>query len=354
MEYLLNGAPVRAESLSGASGALTMRISIAQGDEAYAAFYEHYALTMTVTLDGAKCKNLVAQDATIANSGEDRLLTYTILPSPEESYTITADVTDFSMPDIQINAVPLGMDVDIDTSQIDDQLSALQSGISQLDSGSSQVAGGAAQLQSGATTLAEGTDALVLGAQAFSAGLDETKAGSAQLAAASAQIVAAMEGFASHTGGADVSIAQLRNACEKLLAAVDALDDLLSGAGGDFGDISSAASTYVASCEQIASTISEMGFSSSDISLLETLLSRSSQSADVRNYLSAEIGALRRVLDNASAISGQLDALSACAQENLANANALAAQVSGLTAGISDARDQLDGMRVAGGDPCAA
>lgn len=345
VEYLLDGAPVRAESLSGASGALTMRVSIAQGNEAYAAFYEHYALTMTVTLDGAKCKNLVEQDATIANSGEDRLLTYTILPSPEETYVVTADVTDFSMPDIQINAVPLGMDVEIDTSGIDGKLSDLQSGISQLDSGSAQVAGGAAQLQSGATTLSEGTDALVIGAQEFSAGLDEAKTGSAQLAASSAQIVAAMEGFASQTGGADVSIAQLRDACEKLLAAVDALDGLLDGVGGDFGDISSAAAAYVESSGQIASTISEMGFSSSDISLLETLLGRSSQSADVTNYLSAEIGALRRVLDSASAINGQLEALSTSAQENLSRANALAAQAAGLTSGISDAREQLATIR---------
>lgn len=345
VEYLLDGAPARSEALSGASGALEIHFSIGQGSEAYADFYEHYALTMTITLDGEKCKDLVAESATIANSGTDRLLTYTILPSPEETYIITADVTDFSMPDIQINAVPLGMDVDIDTSEISDQISALQSGISQLDSGSAQVADGAAQLQSGTTTLAEGSDALVTGAQEFSAGLDEAKAGSSQLALASSQITAAIDGFDAQTGDADISIAQLRSACEKLLAVVDTLESQLDKIDGNFGGITADAASYAESSEQIVSAISQMEFSDADISILNTLLSRSSQSADVSNYLSAEISALRRILDNASAVNGQLDALGGYAQTNLSRANELSAQISGMNFGMEDARTRLAEVR---------
>ena len=287
----------------------------------------------------------MAESATIANSGTDRLLTYTILPSPDDTYIITANVTDFSMPDIQINAVPLGMDVDIDTSEISDQISNLQSGISQLDSGSAQVADGAVKLQSGTMTLSEGTDALVAGAQEFSAGLDEAKAGSSQLASASAQIIAAIDGFGSQTEGADISIAQLRSGCEKLLAVVDTLEGHLDKIDENFGDISAAAVSYADASKQIVTAISQMEFSDSDISLLNTLLSRSSQSADVSSYLSAEISALRRVLDNASAINGQLDALSSYAQTNLSKANDLSAQFSGMTSGITDARTRLAEVR---------
>lgn len=112
-------------------------------------------------------KKLVAEGVTFANSGTDRLLTYTILPSPGERYVTTADVTDFAMPDIQINAVPLGMNVDIDASEISDQTSTLQSGISQLDDSSKQVADGMSQLQSATMALVEGSNALVADAEAF-------------------------------------------------------------------------------------------------------------------------------------------------------------------------------------------
>lgn len=345
VEYLLDGAPARAESLGGATGALEIRFSIGKGSETYADFYEHYALTMTITLDGEKCRDLVAESATVANSGTDRLLNYTILPSPEKTYVITANVTDFSMPDIQINAVPLGMDVDIDTSEISDKMSALQSGISQLDSGSAQVADGAAQLQSGTTTLAEGADALVTGAQEFSAGLDEAKAGSSQLAAASSQIITAIDGFDAQIGDADISIAQLRSVCEKLLAVVDALESQLDTIDGNFGGISTAAASYLEASEQIVAAISQMEFSDSDISTLNTLLSRSSQSADVTTYLAAEISALRRILDKASDVNSQLDALSGYAQTNLSKATELSAQISGMTSGIGDAHTRLGEVR---------
>lgn len=345
VEYRLDGAPVRAESLSGASGALEIEISIGQGSETYASFYAHYALTMTVTLDGETCKNLTAEGATLANSGTDRLLNYTILPSPDEHFVITADVTDFSMPDIQVNAVPLGMDVDIDTGEISDQISALQSGISQLDSGSKQVADGMAQLQSGAMTLAEGSAALVSGAQAFSTGLEDVKTGSAQLAAASSKLMTVVDDLGALPSEADVSIAQLRTGCEKLLAVVDALEDQLDGAGGSIENISDAAVAYSETSQQIASAVAQASFSQSDLSLLNTLLSRSSQSADVTNYLASEIAALRRVLDTASAVNGQLDTLQACAAENLAKANALAAQFSQMTASFSDVQGKLANVR---------
>lgn len=341
IEYLLDGTPTPAEALSGASGALEIRFSIGKGSETYADFYAHYALTMTITLDGEKCADLVAESATIANSGTDRLLNYTILPSPEKTYDITANVTDFSMPDIQINAVPLGMDVDIDTHEISDKMSALQSGISQLDSGSIQVANGVGQLQSGAKTLAEGSDALVSGAQEFSAGLDEAKAGSSQLASASSQIIAAIDAFDAQTGGADISIAQLRSACEKLMAVADILESQLDALDGSFGGISTAAASYKESSEQIVAAIAQMEFSDSDISTLNTLLSRSSQSADVTTYLSAEISALRRVLDHAAAVNGQLDALSSYAQANLSRATELSTQISGIISGVGDTHTRL-------------
>ena len=208
VRYALNGAPARAEDLSGCSGALEMQITIGKGSEDLFGFYEHYALNMTVTLDSERCSKITAEGATIANSGTDRLLTYVILPSPDVAYTVTAEVTDFSMADISINGVPLGMDVNIDTSEIDEKLGELHSGVSQLSScsyqlanGASSLKGGASELQGGAMTLAEGTNSLVSGAAQFSAGLDEAKAGSAELAAASAQIVSAADSFSEKTEG---------------------------------------------------------------------------------------------------------------------------------------------------------
>lgn len=340
VQYLLNGAAVAAEDLSGADGDLELQITIGQGDPQYQSYYEHYVLSMTVTLDGERCRSITADGATVANSGTDRLLSYTILPSPDKTYTIRTTVSDFAMADIQINGVPLGMDVDIDTSEFTDEISSLQWGISQLDHGSSEVAAGAAELQSGTSTLAEGTDSLVQGAQEFSSGLSSAKSGSAELAAASAQIVQSMDALSSGADR-DMTIGQLRSACQRMLTALDLLEGQCDTLGSSFGGVTAAAESYVTSAQASADALNDLGFSDGDVALLNTLLGRTSLSADVTTYLSAEIAALRRVLSAASGIQEQLTALRAAAQDTLDKAAALSAQLSSLSSGLQGIQDEL-------------
>ena len=304
---------------------------------------------MTVTLDGERCSGITANGATIANSGTDRLLTYVVLPSPDVRYTITADVTDFAMADVSINGVPLGMDVDVDTSEIDDKLSELQDGVSQLSSGSSQLAsgasglkGGAAELQSGTTTLTEGTESLVGGAAQFSAGLDEARAGSAQIAAASVQLVTAANELDGQTQGApQMSIKEMRSLCNALLDAVSGMESALTDLRGKIATLVSLAESLEGGTQRMCGLIPESGFSDFDISLLRTLLSRGSGNSDVSSCLSSEIAALRRVLDKAGEIDGCLDELRSCAEENHKLAVSLSEPLKKLDGQIGDALAEL-------------
>ncbi|MGN0803674.1 MAG: hypothetical protein ACI4MF_13865 [Candidatus Faecivicinus sp.] len=349
VSYTLDGAPMRTEDLSGQSGALEMQITIGPGSEELTDFYEHYALNMTVTLDGNRCGKITAEGATIANSGTDRLLTYVVLPSPDVTYTITADVTDFAMVDISINGVPLGMDVDIDTSEIDDKVSELQNGVSQLSSGSSRLAsgasslkGGAAELQGGAVTLAEGTDSLVSGAAQFSAGLDEARAGSSELAAASAQIASAVDSFEEKTSGSpQMSIGELRSLCSAMLSAVSCQEASLKALQEKLSNLTATAKALESKAAELCDLISKAGFSDSDMSLLRTLLGRASGNSDVSTYLASEIAALGRILDSASAINSNLESIRSCAEESCSLAAALADPLGKLDSEITDALSTL-------------
>lgn len=349
VRYALDGAPVRAADLSGRSGTLEMQISIGRGSEDRIEFYEHYALNMTVTMDSERCREITAEGATIADSGTDRLLTYTVLPNPEETYTITANVTDFSMADISINGVPLGMDVDIDTSEIDEKLDDLQSGVSQLNSGSSRLAkgasslqGGVEELQGGAMTLEEGTDSLVSGAAQFSTGLDETKAGSVQLAAAPAQIVSAIDSFESEAKDApQISIEELRSLCSMLLQAISDQESAMKDLQGKLPALISTSKTLEDNAQALCDLASQSDFSDSDLSLLRTLLGRASGNSDVSTYLASEIAALRRVLNQAADIGDALENIRTCAEESSALAASLSELFSGLDGKIAASRADL-------------
>lgn len=80
LTYYLNGKEIPASELAGKSGSLEMKFEITENDKATGNFFEGYALQASFALDTEKCKDIVAEGATIANVGSDKQLTYTILP----------------------------------------------------------------------------------------------------------------------------------------------------------------------------------------------------------------------------------------------------------------------------------
>lgn len=117
----------------------------------------------SVTLDTDTCKNIKANDATTANVGKDRQITYTILPGSETDIIITAEVTDFEMDGISINGIPLSMSIDIDddkTEEFTDEITELTDAVAELNDGAVQIRDGASELKEGAESLYSGLSQL--------------------------------------------------------------------------------------------------------------------------------------------------------------------------------------------------
>ena len=112
LSYLLDGQPAQPEALSGAEGKLEMTLKVAL-NPAYKQYAANLALQMTMTLDGDKCLNIQSEKATIAAAGGTYTLAFVVLPGAETAFTITADVQDFSMADLQIAGVRMAMDADM-------------------------------------------------------------------------------------------------------------------------------------------------------------------------------------------------------------------------------------------------
>ena len=87
-------------------------MSVTKNENATEGFFDNYALQAVVQLDNTICENIIGDGATIANVGNLKQLTYTVLPGNDKEITISADVTDFEMESIAINGVRLNLDVD--------------------------------------------------------------------------------------------------------------------------------------------------------------------------------------------------------------------------------------------------
>lgn len=262
ISYQLDGRAVTPKQLAGDSGQLDMNLKISRNPNCSGSFYDDYALQATVTLDTALAEDIEAPDATVAIVGGDKQLTYTVLPGKGLDTTITADVENFTMDAVSINGVRLNLDVDVDTSEMKDQVNELISATVQLDNGAVALADGARTLKSGSQEMTGGTASLTSGIASLDSGVDTLQQGMKTmqqgLDALDAQSDALNEGseaFADALSQLEAAVAQAADSADLLEALVDTatqlkrlIDELLSGGGALQNAVS--AEGYAASMQQ--------------------------------------------------------------------------------------------------------
>lgn len=224
IHYFMDGKEYAAEEIAGMSGALEITISITQNQKCDASFWEGYALQASLTLDTKCCENIEAADATIANVGSDKQLSYIILPGKGAELSITADVTAFEMEGISINATKLSMDIELDDSELTDKFQEVQDAIAKLDDGALALDDGAGALNDGAksiydgsVSLNDGTKSLNDGMSALNTGIGEMKSAletlngqSQALTGGSAEVLGALETIQSALNAVDMNAEELQ------------------------------------------------------------------------------------------------------------------------------------------------
>lgn len=243
VHYYLDGKEYEAEEIAAKSGELKITISVRENSAARGSFFDDYALQASVSMDTEKCKNIVADGATVANVGGNKQLTYTMLPGKETDITITADVANFEMDGISINGIPLNLDIEVDDEELMDQIAELLDAIEKLDDGAVELEGGVSDLQdgarndlrsgvsdlrdgagelhNGAASLKEGGDALRSGAQDLQSGAVTLDEGIMSLNGGIAKIQDALNTLNGNSSGLTEGSAQMKSALEQIQSAVN-------------------------------------------------------------------------------------------------------------------------------------
>lgn len=185
--YKMDGKEYSAEEIAGMSGKLTIEVNITENEAAKDGFFENYALQAAVKLDTNICKNISSEGATVANVGDLKQLTYTIMPGNEKHITILADVTDFEMESIDINGIKLNLGIDkdrIDTSELSDKITELTDAVNKLDNGANDLNDGAGDLSNGAQKLNDGINKINEALNSLNGKSSELTTGSSELKSA--------------------------------------------------------------------------------------------------------------------------------------------------------------------------
>jgi len=191
LSYTLDGEIITPQELSGQSGKLEIHMKSAPNKNIDAVFYDYYMLQISLTLDTERCSDIKAPDATIAEAGKNKMMTYTVMPGTDADIVVSADVQDFVMAGIDISALPFSMSMELpDTSGLTDELGQLSDAISDLNDGVGELSGGVAELK-------EGAGELVNGSSGIGQGLFELNQNSGKLTEASELIDEALKQIAS-------------------------------------------------------------------------------------------------------------------------------------------------------------
>ncbi len=161
----------------------------------------------SLTLDSEICENISAPDATIANVGSDKQLTYTVLPGKGLAASIKADVKDFEMESISINGIRLNLNIEIDDAELMKQVRALMDATKKLNDGAAKLDANSNTLKNGKRQTGfrhflctrwccefdNGVVALEQGVSSVQGALNSLNEKSDDLTGSSAQIKAALE-----------------------------------------------------------------------------------------------------------------------------------------------------------------
>lgn len=219
IHYFMDGKEYSGEEIAGMSGSLKLTMDITENKQCEGGFFDGYALQASITLDTGRCKNIQAPDATIANVGSDKQLTYTILPGKGANLEITADVTDFEMSGVSVNGIPLNLNVEVDDEEIMDQITELLDAIEQLDDGAGELQDGVSELQDGAQTdLKSGVSELQDGSGKLYDGTGELKDGGSSLKSGAAELQDGADSLDEGIQSLNDGIGQIQSALNELNA----------------------------------------------------------------------------------------------------------------------------------------
>lgn len=180
--YKLDNQEIDPTELIGKSGNVAISIKVTQNEKVSKDFFEHYSMQISVNLDGDKFYNIIAEEATIANAGNNKNLNFTLLPGNEKTFIIKADVQNFELKPIQFSGVLLSMEINPEgTDTLTDDFEPLKDGIGQLNDGAGKLEDGSKDYAKGMNTLADNTEKIAKSSSSIDTAISNTSKGLSDL-----------------------------------------------------------------------------------------------------------------------------------------------------------------------------
>lgn len=369
VSYRLNGKPVTAEKLDGASGKLTIQFDYKNNtakqqkiNGKQVTIYQPFLMVSGLLLDGNKASNVEVTNGKVINSGDKLVAVGLAMPSLSESLglndlkdedgkaidvdipeqvTITADVMDFSLlttVTVASNSALEELNLD-DVDSVDDLKDSLEElgeasgklvngsqeladGVGELDDKSGDLADGVNTLDDSAKEIARGSDTLKNGADQVNSGANQVKKGADSAASAagkisdgSSQIASSMDTLADSVAGLPDSAAQLLNGAKGIKSAL-----------GDKKSTDNTIYTGAMSIAEGAKILSSKLKNSDGTSVYEAAAGIQAGAEQIKSGAATISGGLTQAASNLKNSTGEMD----CSEDYINTAISQVEQLSGM------------------------
>lgn len=246
IQYFIDKKEYPAELIAGKTGDLEIKIKVRSNVKGNNPFYDHLTLQISLNLDTFISKNIEAEGATFANAGKNKLVSFMVLPGKDSDISVTAEVMDFVMEGISINAVPLEISLDFEEdSMFGSKLSELKKGIADLDDGALKLMDAARKLADGTgeskdgikdlwvasseikdatSKFVDGTKDLRKGTRELNTGVRDLRKGTADLKDGSSEIADGMKGLVEGTSKLSGGMTEVDNGLGNLIIGAKGVD----------------------------------------------------------------------------------------------------------------------------------
>lgn len=273
IQYFIDKKEYPAHRMAGKSGALEIKIKVRPASKKNNPFFDNFTLQASLLLDTSICKNIQAKDATIANAGKNKQLAFMVLPGKEADFSVTADVVDFEMEAISINALSMDMSLDFDEgAMFGSKLTELKDGLADLDDGAQELMDGTKELTEGTGELRDGVkdlDEAVVemkdgtaefvdgikdlrkASRDLDRGVRDLRKGTSALADGSGDMLNGMNGLVSGASQLSGGISQVKDGLTQLVTGAAIVNNGLIGLSGGLDQLASENPALTAGALQI-------------------------------------------------------------------------------------------------------
>jgi X-X-X-Leu-X-X-Gly heptad repeat protein len=241
--YTLNGQPVDAVDLSGASGKLEITINCSINPDCDEAVRDGLMTQISLALDMQRATDIIAPESTIVSAGRTANISNIILPGESASISINATVQDFRMDPITITLLKGTMSI----SGIEDTVSEFEDGFDDMYTGTDDMVEGTTELKDGMVSLLDGVGEIKNGLKRLKTGGAELHAGMVEYGSGLNAFIDGVQNLSQPSSDIMHSINELSDGGAALAQNISVISDNLTGLAASGADLKALAESLSAS-----------------------------------------------------------------------------------------------------------